>query len=170
VAAEDLQVPEEDRDGDAPGDRAEREVVAGEAERDGAEDRGGERGEREGRGEADPRRVERSGAARGDDGRRVRGDPDERRLSERREAAHAGEEDEPERDERVQADVDEQHHAVLAEEGRRRGDGGEDEHRRERLPRACRTGAAHSSSSTWCVRSERHRRTGRMSVNTISSR
>ena len=161
LAAEELEIAEEVVEADAPGDRAERQVVAREAQRDRAEEERDRAGEREPDEEREPRRQPVSRAeVRG----RVRPEADERRLPERREPAHPGEEHQPERDEAVEPDVVQQRDVELGQVGRPEREGREEDDEQGACP-------AHSSSSCsrWCVRRLRHSSTGMISVKTITS-
>ena len=110
VAAERLGRAEQEVEADAPGDRAERQVVARQLQRQRPE-RGGDRERDQQAGDQrEPRRRAQPGdrcrqCVRGQHGGRVGAEADERGLSERRQPADAGQQHEPERDERVQPDV-----------------------------------------------------------------
>ena len=182
VAAEEAEVAEQVVQADPPGDGSERQVVPGQSKRDQAEEQRHCHGERQGDGQRQPRGQ----AVLGRQIRaRVRPEPDEGGLPERRQAADSGEQHEAERDERVQADVIEQRDLEFRQHDGRRGE--RDERQSGKQARAARPPdpragrgagaprrrlagcAAHSSSSTWRVVSERHNSTGMISVKTMTS-
>ena len=118
VPAEPLEVAEQVVEADAPGDGAERQVVAGQAQR---ERRRGPA--RRPRSSASPPAASSHGdqpAGGGQIGRRVGAEADERRLPERGQAADAGQQHEPERDDAGQADVVRQRDRELGSEQRQR--------------------------------------------------
>ncbi len=123
VAAEELEVAEQQREADAPGNGRQRKVVALHPQRDEPETIGEPQRKDEPHAEVDPRRER---IVRGEDGRRVRTDAYERRLPERRLAGHAGEQHETERHDAVEPDVIAERHPEL-----RRDEGNADQHRDE---------------------------------------
>jgi hypothetical protein len=124
VAAERVDVAEQHRDRQAPGDRAERQEVAAEAQRQHADQQRRHAGQQQREGEAEPRRE---ALRRRQPGGRIGGDADERGLAERRRAADAGQQHETERDQRADADVVEQRDRERAGDGRRERERDDDE-------------------------------------------
>ena len=87
VAAEELDIAEQEIEARAPGDRRERKIVPAHPERDEPEAQREREGQHEPRRQVRPRRP---AETRREDRRRVRADADERRLPERRLPGHAG--------------------------------------------------------------------------------
>ncbi len=96
VAPERIDVSEQEIDGNAPGDRAQRQEVAAEPQGRGAENGGDEPGESQRQQQPDPGRAAVHGRVPGGG---VGADADEGRLAERREPADAGEQHQAERGE-----------------------------------------------------------------------
>ena len=167
VPAEGVDVAEQQRDREPPGDRAERQEVAAEAQRQEADRQRGEAGQREGEDEAEPgRRAMRGGEPRAG----VGGDADEGGLAERGRAADAGEQHQAERDQRADADVVEQRDAELAEPERRQRDHRDgDRDDRAMAARRRHSSISSSSSSAWAEKNERSRSAGMSRLKTITS-
>ncbi len=100
---------------------------------------------------------------------RVGCDADERRLAERRGAAHAGEQHEAERDQRADADVVQQRDAEVAQHGRRERDRGGGDERDPCTAVQLHASISSSSSSACALSSERSMSTGISRLNTITS-
>ncbi len=92
VAAERVGVAEDVEERDVPGDGAERQVMAREAQRDRADDPGGRRRQQQRHRQREPRRQASFGRQQG---RGVGADADEHRLPEGGDAGDPGEHDEP---------------------------------------------------------------------------
>ena len=106
VTAEEFELAEQIEQRDAPGDGAERQIVAGQPHRDEPEQHGG--------GAADQKRERqrqpwREAISRSQHRRGVGAKAAEGRLAERGEAAHAGQQHQPHRDQRGEADIVQQH-------------------------------------------------------------
>ena len=162
VRAKPGRVAEDVKEGDAPGDRAERNVVSRQAHRERADHERAEarheqrRGQREPGRQAPARREHRTG---------VRAKTHEGRLPERCHAADAGQQDQSQRHETRDRDIVEQRDPV----GRQR----EQREQQHRNRSGGREGAAqprtHSSSSAALPPSERRSRNGRIMVKTSTS-
>ena len=130
---------------------------------DDAEDGRDAAGQRHAEQEAEPRRVS---VQRGDPGGRIGRDADERRLSERHDAADAGEEREADGDERIDADIVHQRDAERAQdEGRQR----KAHHRRHRCKLNVKARHSSISSSECSEARDRQIRIGISSENTMTS-
>jgi hypothetical protein len=116
LPAEDFEVAEHEIDADSPGDGAERKVVAREPHGDQPEAERDQAGAGEARGEPEPGRA---AVERGEHAGRVGPDADESLLAERHEPGDAGEQHQPQRDQRRQADVVHQRHVELRQRERR---------------------------------------------------
>ncbi len=161
--SEAVDVAEQEIDRQAPGNRAEREKVPAEPQRDGADRRGGGASQRERQDEPQPRRI---ALQRREPGGRVGGDPDEGRLPERHHAADAGQQHEPERGERIDTDIVQQRDAErvhVERSGREQDD--------ERRFEDANVERAHSSTSSSVspIARERHSKTGMRTEKTMTS-
>ena len=106
IAAEEFQLAEQIKQADAPGDGAERQIVAGQPHRDDAEQDGGDAADQQRERQRQPRR---DAIGRGQHRRGVGAEAAKRGLAERGEAADAGQQHQPHRHQRGEADIVEQH-------------------------------------------------------------
>ena len=174
VAVEQLQLAEQEVEADAPGDGAERQVMAGEAHRDEAEHQGGRAGDGQRHRQRGPRRP----AVAGGEHRRGEGaEAAEGRLSERGEPADARQHDEAERHQRAQADIVEERDPEHRHARQHRQHGGATTEQSGAAQHGAAPASAcawsliapHSSSSVCVAVSERTRSTGMMSMKTMIS-
>ncbi len=128
VAAEPLQVAEQEIQADSPRDRREREVVSLHAQRDEAECQRHDERQRESHGQREPWRC---AIVRRQERGRVRAETDERRLPERRLPRDARQQDEPQRDDAVEADVIAERHPERRRDDRDREQRGDEHQHRE---------------------------------------
>ncbi len=123
MAAEELEVAEQEIQRDAPGDRAERQIVPRQAQGEQAEQQGDQRGQQQPREQAAPRvgqrrQPSRQGCRRGQRRGRIGAQTDESRLAEGGQPADAGQQHQTERHQRVEADVIEQRDVELGQDER----------------------------------------------------
>ena len=166
MPAEGVDVAEQERDRESPGDGAERQEVAAEAQGQDADRQGRQAGEGEREEEPDPRR---GAVRRRQPGGRIGSDADERGLAERGGAADAGEQHQSERDQRADADVVEQRDAELAEQERRDRDRGDEHRDRGTMPGLRGHSSISSSSSSWTEKKDLASSTGISRLKTITS-
>ena len=165
IAAEEFELAEQIKQPDAPGDGAERQIMARQPHRDEAERHRGEAADQQRQRQRQPGRH---AVGRGQHRRGVGAEAAERRLAERGEAADAGQEHEPHRHQSGEPDIVEQHdperrHA--RDERDRRHHKREDQDREQSLRHRDQS----FSSSTSGAASDRSTRTGRISVKTMTS-
>ena len=164
IAAEEFQLAEQIKQPDAPGDGAERQIMAGQPHRDDAEQDGGDAADQQRERQRQPRRK----AVGGRQHRRgIGAEAAKGRLAERGEAADAGQQHQPHRHQGGEADIVEQHDPErrdARDERDRRHDEREDEDRKPLMHRR-----QSFSSSTAGAASERSTSTGRISVKTMTS-
>ena len=164
IAADQIEIGEGVVEADAPGDGAEREVVAGEAHRHRADQRGAGRRHQQPGGQAEPgREVVVFAHDRGG----VGAEAEQGGLTERGHAADAGQHHQADRHDGGDAGIVQQRHP----EGRHAGDPRHQASERDagEGPELGEAGAGHSSSSPFPCRRERHSSTGMMAVKTITS-
>jgi hypothetical protein len=137
VAADELEVPEQEEDADRPGDRRQRQVVAAHAQGDETKAERDARRHREPQQQIHPRQPWPCRVTHRQIRRDIRADAHERRLAERGLAGDAGQQHEAERDDAVEPDIVEQRNPELRRY-QRRGDesGHEDDERRAAQARA----------------------------------
>ncbi len=157
MQAEHLDIAEEIIDRDAPGDGAERQQMAAEPQRRQAEYRRRAAGQQQGEDEAEPGRA---AVKRAVPGGGVGADTDEGGLAERGEPADAGQEDEAERDQRIDPGVVHQGHAEGAEQQRQHREDCDDRQDEEEPMRHQESICSSSSSLPWPKTIERQTRTG----------
>ena len=163
MGAEPADVSEQIEKRDAPGDGAERQIVAGQPHGDRADQAGGDHrhGQRDRQGQ-----PWRDAEMHGEHAGGIGAEADKGGLAERGHAADAGQQHQTDRDQAGNADVVEQRDPVV---GHQPGEGRDQDRQRaddrdERPP-----GQLHSASSAWGATSERHASTGMISVNTSTS-
>ena len=164
IAAEEFQLAEQIEQADAPGDGAERQIVAGQPHRDDAEQDGGDAADQQRERQRQPRRKTVGGRQHR---RGVGAKTAKRGLAERGEAADAGQQHQPHRHQGGEADIVEQHDPErrdARDERDRRHDEREDEDRKPLIHRR-----QSFSSSTAGAASDRSTSTGRISVKTMTS-
>ena len=163
VKAEPVDIAETERDRESPGDRAQRQEVSLETQGHVAEAGRGDASHPDREQQAEPWRL---APGRRQPRRRVGAQSDERRLPKRNQTADSRQQDEADRDQRVDPDVVEQRHRECGNERRRRQDR-DDGERRSQL----RGPSAHSSmsSSEWSDAIERQSSTGIKRENTMTS-
>ena len=163
IAADEFQLAEQIEQADAPGDGAERQIVAGQPHGDDAEDDGGNAADDERSRQGQPgRHAIGGGQHRGGVGAKAA----ERGLAERGEAAEAGEQHQPHRHQRGKADIVQQHDP----ERRHAGDQRDCRHHRSEDEEGPAVHHRQSpSSSTAGAASERSTSTGMIRVKTMTS-
>ncbi len=128
VLAEHLQIAEQKEQRETPRDRPERQKVARQPHRHRAEHQRDQRGQHDADDQREPRRHT---EVRRQIGGRISADADERRLPEARHAADAGQQHEPDGDDRIQPDVVQQRDPVLGHANGLRQHGQREHHHEE---------------------------------------
>ncbi len=163
ILAQELQVAEQEKQRQAPGYRAQRQIMAGQPHRDHAYRVGGQHRQRQPDQQAQPRRQAIAG---GQVSGGIGTQADKGSLAERSQAADAGQQYQAQRNDRIQAYVVGQGDPEFGSGQQRQQDNG----RHECQVNAVEPLLHHSSSSSLCLLlSERHSKTGIISVNTITS-
>ena len=163
IAAEKFELAEEIVEPDAPGDGAERQIMAGQPHRDDAEDDGGDAADEQRERQCQPWRDAVGHAQhRGGVGAKAT----ERRLAERGQAADAGQQHQPHRHQCGEADIV-QEHDPERRHARDQRDRRHDQRKNEEGPTVGHRQSP--SSSTAGAASERSTNTGMMSVKTMTS-
>src|ERR1700730_9069146 len=144
VAPNRIDVSKQEKDGNAPGDRAQRQEVTAKPQRCGAENRRDEPGEKEREQEVNPGRA---ALHRGVPGGGIGADADEGSLTERREPTHASEQNETQYGKGIDADVIHQRDREASKNERRDHDEGDGEAQRDAGRPAHHAPPSRSSSS-----------------------
>ncbi|MNV63606.1 hypothetical protein D3C71_1562100 [compost metagenome] len=117
MLAQPVDVAEQEIQRQAPGDGAQRQIMARQAQGDRAQQIRHHGGDDQADGQRQPGRYV---VLRGQEGGGVGAQADERRLAERRQAAHAGQEHQPQHDQAGQADVIELRHPEFGRDRQQR--------------------------------------------------
>ena len=165
IAAEEFELAEQIKQPDAPGDGAERQIVAGQPHRDEAEQHRGAAADQQRQRQRQPWRH---AIGRRQHRRGVGAKAAKRRLAERGQAADAGQQHQAHRHQRGEPDIVEQH-----DPERRHARDERDHRHQQREDRDRQQPLRHRhqsfSSSTAGAASDRSTRTGRISVKTMTS-
>src|SRR2546429_1846859 len=163
MLTEAIDVAEQERDRQSPGNRAQRQEVAAQAQRHEAQDRGDAAGQNDSEHQPEPGRI---AVQRCDPCRCISRDTDEGCLTERNNAAAAGQQRQLDGGKRVDADIVQQGDAERIEHEGRRPEAGDRRGDDETDLLQCHSS---TSSSECCEASERQSRTGISSEKTMTS-